>query len=212
MTALLDPAPTGNDAPRYARQVFSPGSGADAADPLAAAFAAGRADLRSVYDAHAPMVYAICRKALGDDAAGDVTQDVFVSAWRGRDQFDPERGSLAAWLVGITKRRIIDHARREERHNSRRAEPAAAPDDRRDPVDALAERDDQIDRIAERVTVARALATLPERPRQAIELAFVHGLSHPEIAERTGVPLGTIKSDIRRGLQTLRQRMERDHE
>jgi RNA polymerase sigma-70 factor (ECF subfamily) len=52
------------------------------------------------------------------------------------------------------------------------------------------------------------LATLPERPRQSISLAYVHGLTHDEIAERTGVPLGTIKSDIRRGLLTLRQRME----
>ena len=199
---------------RYARRVSRTEPGLSG-DPLAEAFAAGHADLRSVYDAHAAMVYAICRKALGGDAAGDVTQEVFVSAWRGREQFDPRRGSLAAWLVGITKRRIIDHVRREQRHSSRRADAAPPTGDRTealDPIDALAEPDDHIDRVAQRVVVAQALATLPERPRQVIELAYIHGLSHPEIADRTGVPLGTIKSDIRRGLLTLRQRMEPTHE
>jgi RNA polymerase sigma-70 factor (ECF subfamily) len=172
-------------------------------DPLGQAFAEGRAELRSVYAAHSALIYGICRKALGADAAGDVTQDVFVSAWRGREQFDPRRGSLAAWLVGIAKRRIVDHARREQRHTSRRDDTNADA-----PFDSVPAADDSIDRIAQRVTLAHALATLPERPRQSINLAYVHGLTHDEIAERTGVPLGTIKSDIRRGLLALRQRME----
>jgi RNA polymerase sigma-70 factor (ECF subfamily) len=175
----------------------------EGADPLGQAFAEGRAELRSVYERHSALVYSLCRKALGTDAAGDVTQEVFVSAWRGREQFDPTRGSLAAWLVGITKRRIVDHTRREQRHSSRRddANPEA-------PFDSVPGRDDSIDRIAQRVTLAHALATLSERPRQSIELAYVHGLTHDEIAERTGVPLGTIKSDIRRGLLALRRHME----
>jgi RNA polymerase sigma factor (sigma-70 family) len=176
----------------------------DHADALGAAFARGEATLRAVYDAHAPLVYAICRKALGDDRAGEVTQDVFVGAWRGREQFDPSKGSLAGWLVGITKRRIIDNVRRERRHSDRRA----------DSVDEQAADNGaaEIDRLADRMTVAAALHVLPDRGRQMIEMAYIEGLTHQDIADRTGVPLGTVKSDIRRGLLTLRAHLEGSHE
>jgi RNA polymerase sigma-70 factor (ECF subfamily) len=177
----------------------------DDADLLGAALARGEVDVKQIYDVHGPLVYAICRKSLGDDRAAEVTQDVFVSAWRAREQFDPGRGSLAAWLVGITKRRIIDHVRREQRHADRRADEGEA--------DATAARTEpEVDRIADRMTLAQALGRLPDRPRQVIALAYVHGLTHQEIAERTGLPLGTIKSDIRRGLVALRDYMESIHE
>lgn len=167
---------------------------------LGTAFSRGEADLKAVYDAHSSLVYAICRKTLGDDAAGEVTQDVFVSAWKARDQFDPERGSLAGWLVGITKRRIIDHVRRERRHADRRADGA---DGSTTPAN-----EHDVDRVADRMSIAHAMATLPDRPRQVIGLAYVHGLTHNEIADRTGIPLGTIKSDIRRGLLALREHFQ----
>ncbi|MGA1076335.1 MAG: RNA polymerase sigma factor [Ilumatobacteraceae bacterium] len=73
------------------------------------AFASGEADLETVYRAHAPLVHAICRRTLDEHSAAEVTQDVFLSVWRARDQFDPRRGSLGAWIVGITRRRVIDH-------------------------------------------------------------------------------------------------------
>lgn len=170
------------------------------AESLDAAFAAGVAELKAVYDAHSPLVYGLCRKALGADAANDVTQDVFVSAWKGRAQFDPQRGNLAQWLVGITKRRIIDHLRSERRHADRRADAEAIP------IDAQSE--PLVDRLADRMLVADGLARLPERPRHMIELAYLHELTHHEIAERTGVPLGTVKSDIRRGLERIKQHLE----
>lgn len=176
----------------------------DPTDALGLSFARGDADLRAVYDAHGSLVYAICRKALGDDAAGEVTQDVFVSAWRARHQFDPDKGSLPAWLVGITKRRIIDHARREQRHSSRRAEDVSD--------NAPNAKEADVDRVADRMTVAHALKILPERARQVVEMAYVHDLTQLEISERTGIPLGTIKSDIRRGLLTLRAHLESSHE
>jgi RNA polymerase sigma-70 factor (ECF subfamily) len=172
---------------------------------LGVAFARGEADLRAVYDRHGALVYSICRKALGETAAGDVTQDVFVNAWQARHQYDPERGALGAWLVGITKRRIVDHVRREARHSSRRADADDAL--RVDTIPADDHTEERVERITERMRVARALAALPERPRQVIGLAYVHGLTHQEIAERTGFPLGTIKSDIRRGLVALRDLM-----
>ncbi len=164
------------------------------------AFAAGEADLKAAYDAHATLVYAICRKALDEHAAKEVTQDVFLSAWRGRDQFDPARGTLAGWLVGITKRRIIDHLRSERRHGDRRS------DEQTEAVDLTAETDVVL--AAERIVLVEALRQLPLRTREIIELAYVQDLTHQDIAERTGVPLGTVKSDIRRGLLRIRELME----
>ena len=203
MTPLPAPAPPiAGRCGRYHRRVPHTRLGDDA-DALGAAFASGDADLRTIYDAHGPLVYAICRKALGDDSAGEVTQDVFVSAWRARDQFDPARGTLAAWLVGITKRRIIDHVRRERRHADRRADISEEPSTATTRSDAEAE----VERVADRMTIAHALASLPSRPREMIGLAYIQGFTHQEIAERTGIPLGTIKSDIRRGLLVLRDHM-----
>lgn len=187
---------------RYHPHVREPRIG-NQLDPLGLSFARGEAGLEDVYRAHGGLVYGICRKTLGEASASEVTQDVFVSAWKGRDQFDPERGSLAGWLVGIAKRRIIDHVRRERRHSDRRA----------DGVDDQAVHDGpQLDRIADQMVLARALSTLAERPRRIITLAYIEGLTHQEIAARTGLPLGTIKSDIRRGLLTLRDQLESTHE
>jgi RNA polymerase sigma-70 factor (ECF subfamily) len=167
---------------------------------LDAAFASGAAQLREAYDAHGALVYSICRKALDEHAAKDVTQDVFVSAWRGRHQFDPQRGTLAGWLVGITKRRIIDHLRSERRHADRRADALHdAPDHHAEP---------EVERSVDQMLVVEALRHLPERSREMIELAYVHDLTHHAIAERTGVPLGTVKSDIRRGLLRIREHLE----
>lgn len=170
---------------------------------LDAEFAAGRADLRSVYDEHSGLVYSICRKALDEHSANDVTQDVFLSAWKAREQYDPARGSLAGWLVGITKRRIIDHFRSEGRHADRRAAEAT---ELADPVG-----ESEIGRTVDRMVVADALRQLPERAREVITLAYIEGLTHQEITDRTGLPLGTVKSDIRRGLTTIRERWEVNH-
>lgn len=206
---LTDAAPIARPRPfsgsrRYHRHVRDTRLGDDAG-LLGAAFARGEVDVKQIYDAHSQLVYAICRKSLGDDRAAEVTQDVFVSAWRARQQFDPGRGTLAAWLVGITKRRIIDHVRREQRHADRRADEVEGET-------SAARTEPEVDRIADRMTLAHALVRLPDRPRQVIALAYVHGLTHQEIAERTGLPLGTIKSDIRRGLVALRDYMESTHE
>lgn len=154
--------------------------------------------LRSVYDAHARLVYSYCRRSLTDERAKEVTQDVFVSAWRGREKFDSSRGSLPAWLIGITKNRLIDNIRAEQRHSSRRA--ASEPTD----VGVEAE----VERVGDRMLVADALKTLPERPRMVIELAYFEGLSHQQVSERTDLPLGTVKSDIRRGLASIRRHLE----
>lgn len=182
--------------PRYDRSVSA--ASPDIARALDRAFATGTADLRAAYDAHGSLVYGICRKALGPEAAKDVTQEVFVSAWRARERFDPSKGTLAGWLVGIAKRRVIDHLRSERRHADRRADELTdAPD-----------HTEHVDRIADRSLVVDALRQLPDRQREIIQLAYVHDLTHHDIAERTGIPLGTVKSDIRRGLIRIRDLME----
>jgi len=193
----LEPRPL-----RYARLVTADG---DDGRELGLRFAKGDADLREVYDRFGSLVYGVCRRTLDGDAARDVTQEVFLSAWRARDQFDPQRGALGAWLVGITKRRVIDHVRRERRHDDRRADdtPSSLPL----PSSADGTVPD-VDRITNRMVVADALRHLPDRARQVIGLAYIHDLTHQDIAEQTGLPLGTVKSDIRRGLARIRSLIE----
>ncbi|MCB0967228.1 MAG: sigma-70 family RNA polymerase sigma factor [Ilumatobacteraceae bacterium] len=173
-------------------------------ESLDAAFAAGHADLRAVYDVHGRLVYNLCRRALDADTAKDVTQEVFVSAWKGRTQFDPDKGNLGQWLVGITKRRIIDHLRSEGRHADRRADEDSY-------IQADVHSEPTVDRLADKMLVATALEQLPERSRAVIHMAYIDDLTHQQIAEQTGLPLGTVKSDIRRGLERLRQQLEVNH-
>jgi RNA polymerase sigma factor (sigma-70 family) len=150
--------------------------------------------LKSAYDDHGALIYTLCRRSVPDDRAADVTQEVFVNAWKARHQFDPQKGRLAAWLVGIAKNRIIDNIRSEQRHESRRSDKPATEL----PVDC------EIERTADKMLVAQALACLPDRQRQMIKLAYIDGFTHSEIADKTNSPLGTVKSDIRRGIDRIR--------
>lgn len=204
--SLAPPPPTGT---RWARATSGyhrsvPADPTTTSESLDAAFAAGHADLRAVYDAHGKLVYNLCRRALDPDTANDVTQEVFVSAWKGRGQFDPAKGNLGQWLVGITKRRIIDHLRSERRHADRRADEDTY-------IQADVHSEPTVDRLADKMLVANVLEQLPDRSRTVIHMAYVDDLTHQQIAEQTGLPLGTVKSDIRRGLQRLRQQLEVNH-
>ena len=76
------------------------------------------AGLESIYRAHGALIYTLCRRNLPDDRASEVTQDVFVSAWKARTRFDPDKGGIAAWLTGIAKNRIVDNLRAEQRIES----------------------------------------------------------------------------------------------
>jgi RNA polymerase sigma factor (sigma-70 family) len=169
-------------------------------DDIDAAFAEGGVDaLERAYEAYGSMVYTMCRRALGTDLAADATQEVFVSAWRARAQFDVRRGSLGGWLAGITKHRIVDLLRARQRQ-------MVVGEN-----DAAATVPSGVEEMLDRVLLADALERLPVASKRLIELAFFEHLTHAEIAERCGLPLGTVKSDIRRGLARLRRHMERDH-
>ncbi|HEY0936571.1 MAG TPA: sigma-70 family RNA polymerase sigma factor [Trebonia sp.] len=174
-------------------------------EDVAAAFGKGGPDaLRLLYQRFGALVYSIARRSLGDSAADaeDVTQQVFVSAWRGRDTFDPARGSLAGWLVAITRNRVSDKLRERQRDTRVLASltagavtaPPAVPSDQ----------------IVNRVMLADELSRLPEAQRLVMTLAFYSDLTHEQIAEALQTPLGTVKSHIRRGLRRLRSRLEVD--
>lgn len=155
--------------------------------------------LAELYREHSALVYSYCRRGLGEGRAADVTQEVFLAAWRSRERFLPEKGSAAGWLMGIARFKIIDAYRRAER----------------DPVDPLAgapsevgETSDELELMGLRMLVADALQTLPPRARGIVRRAFIDDWTHHRIAETYGIPLGTVKSDIRRGLRRLERHLE----
>lgn len=181
---------------------FMPVREVSAVDDVEASFVAGEDDaLRRAYDAHGRLVYTLCRRSLGSDLASDVTQEVFAAGWFARHQYDPSRGSLGGWLVGIARNKIIEHLRAQGRRPSTvETPPSGLP-----AALTVAE----IEGLADRLLLADALAQLPDRPKRLIELAFFEQLTHPEIAKRCDLPIGTVKSDIRRGLARMRRHLER---
>lgn len=176
----------------------------DADAELAAAFRdGGEQVLRRAYDRYGAMIYRIALASLpsrGD--AEEVTQSTFVSAWQGRATYRPEAGPLSSWLVGIVRRRAIDRLRSLGRE--RLAQLAA---ETRHEVGAPPPGPDH---IVERIVIADELGQLPDAQRRVLELAFFDDLTHSQIAALTGIPLGTVKSNLRRGLLQLRRRWEVD--
>ena len=170
---------------------------------LEAAFRSGsEAGLADAYTRWSPLVFSVGLRALGDrDDAEDVTQQVFVAAWNGRHTLRPDRGTVPGWLVGITRHKIADlHAQRARHARDLGAvaaeglptEHAPAPDDR----------------LAARLLLADALDRLGEPRATVVRLAVVDELTHDEISRRLEIPLGTVKSHIRRGLTHLRRTLE----
>ena len=157
------------------------------------------AALAAAYQAHSSLIYTYCRRSLSDpDAAADCTQDVFVSAWRSKERFDPAKGSLAAWLTGIAKFRVLDAYRAAGRR------PTPVDNEGNDAADPSS----AADQLIEQLLVQHALDSLSPRARQVVELAFHSDLTQAEIADRLQLPLGTVKSDVRRALTTLRSHFE----
>jgi len=155
--------------------------------------------LEAAYRRHGRSVYTFTRRAAGPDLAEELTQDVFVAAWASAARFDRSRGSLAGWLLGIARHKVVDALRKRERAYARldRAAALAGPAPASD-----------LDRLAERLVVAEGLEQLQPEAREVVKLAFHSDLTHEQIAERTGRPLGTVKSQIRRSLATLRRHLE----
>ncbi|NJC14289.1 RNA polymerase sigma-70 factor (ECF subfamily) [Micromonospora profundi] len=173
-------------------------------DDVALRFREGdEAALREAYDRYGRAVLHLATSMLANRAdAEDVTQATFVAAWLGRDTFDPSKGSLIGWLLGIGRRKVIDRMRASAR------ETRVVETVRQLPEPAQTGPDP--DRVVDRLVIADELARLPDDQRRMLELAFYDDLTHQQIAAVTGVPLGTVKSHIRRGMASLKRRWEVD--
>ena len=152
--------------------------------------------MAELYDRYSSVVYAVALRVLGDTmAAEDVLQEVFLQLWRNPGAFDAARGSLGAWLAVISRNRAIDALRKRK------------PETDIEDVIVSVEPDlaSEADRSRAAEKVRGALGAMPPAQRSALEMAYFQGLSHSEIASKTGEPLGTIKTRIRAGLMTLRK-------
>jgi RNA polymerase sigma-70 factor, ECF subfamily len=176
---------------------------ADVADQaVLARVANGELDaLQDLYDRYRTMAYSIALRITSDGAlAEDVVQDAFLGAWRNAARYVEGRGSVKTWLLSIVHHRAVDAVRRR-RPTTELPEAEAPPPATLTLPDIWAEVAGNLDRAE----IASALATLSDVQREAIELAYFGGLTQVEIADRTGAPLGTVKSRIRLGLLALRE-------
>jgi len=190
-------------APYATGPLWAPVEESLADEELARRLVAGdEACLAEAYHRWSALVHTLAWRSLGDALeAEDVTQQVFVGVWRGRHGFRPERGTLAGWIVGITRRKIADALSAR----TRRLELAARAGSDLSLADPATESPEA---ALDRVLVRYELARLPTAQQRVLRLAFYEHLTQTEIAGRTGWPLGTVKSHARRGLHRLRRRLE----
>jgi len=171
---------------------------------LAACARQDRQAFQRLYDLTSPQLLGCLIRQLRNRAlAEDALQDVFVQVWRRAAQFQRERGSSWAWLIAIARYRAIDLQRRERRL-------VAGGDQELEAMPAEEESHDSLLALGHRVTGALndCLNALQPRQRDCIVLSYQHGMTHAEVAESIGEPLGSVKSWIRRGLAALRRCLE----
>ncbi|GAA3586867.1 sigma-70 family RNA polymerase sigma factor [Streptomyces osmaniensis] len=161
--------------------------------------------LAALYRRWSPLVHTLAWRALGDAReAEDVTQQVFLGVWRGRQGYRPERGTVAGWISGITRRKIADALSAR----TRRSDLVASAGTRLSPDEGGSDR--FAEAALDRVLVRDALAGLPDAQQRVLRLTYYEDLTQTQIAERTGWPLGTVKSHARRGLHRLHHRLRED--
>jgi len=154
--------------------------------------------LSELYDRYAPLIYGAGVRYLGDRSlAEDLTQDVFMAVWRSAGSFDPSRASFATWIHRITRNRATDLIRRRRARVRTVGEDSAPEAGEEDPAGDLSRSFD----------VASALSRLSPAHRELLTLAYFQGLSQREISDRTGTPLGTVKSRTTAALRALRENM-----
>jgi RNA polymerase sigma-70 factor (ECF subfamily) len=167
---------------------------------VSAILAGDQSAMAQLYDRYSGIVYSVALRVLGDTgAAEDILQEVFMQLWRNPDVFDANRGSLPGWLAVIARNRAIDALRKRR------------PEDDVSEVVVSVEPDliqgVEWNRALEKIR--GAMSNIPAQQRSALEMSFFQGLTHQEIAEKTGEPLGTIKTRIRAGLLALRKACSR---
>jgi RNA polymerase sigma-70 factor (ECF subfamily) len=162
-----------------------------------------RAALAEAYRRFSPLVYTLSLRTLGAGPdAEDVAQRVFILAWRSRASFDPARRPLPAWLVGITRHVVADRMAERSRERRLQQRVIVADPPPREADEGIA------DRVADAVVVADGLSRLEQPRRRVVEMSFFDGLTHSQISESLGLPLGTVKSHIKRGLAQLKTHLE----
>jgi RNA polymerase sigma factor (sigma-70 family) len=163
--------------------------------------------LRLVYQRYAPLVYTMAVRSLGSPRdAEDVAQQVFVTAWRRQNSFDSSRGALSSWLAGITRKMVIDALRARQREANRLLAAQLNAAGQRPDADERG----QSDRLIDRIVLTDEIVRLGEPQRLIMMLAYYTDLTHEQISATLKLPLGTVKSHIRRSLQRLRTRLEAD--
>ena len=183
--------------------VISPGIGSSGADSDKALMDRVRVHeqqaMASVFDRYAGMVYSVALRVLKDAAqAEDVMQEIFFQLWRDPEKFSFAKGSLGPWLLVVARNRAIDHLRQRR--------PAESVDEVA--VASATNLASEAERGILMQRVRGIVGDLPQEQQQSLQMAFFDGLSHSEIAERTGQPLGTVKTRIRSALMSLRKRLE----
>ncbi|MEO8075549.1 MAG: sigma-70 family RNA polymerase sigma factor [Acidobacteriota bacterium] len=157
--------------------------------------------IAELYDRHGRLLFGLISRIVGHQGeAEEVLQEVFMAAWARTETYNAELGSPVAWLVRIARNRAVDRLRANA-VRVRTAEAVASQPAAVDSPEADAWAGEQ------RCAIGRALDTLPSEQRQLIEQAFYLGLTHSELAERHGLPLGTVKTRIRTGMATLRHQL-----
>jgi RNA polymerase sigma-70 factor (ECF subfamily) len=154
--------------------------------------------LSELYDRYSALVYSVALRVLRDTgAAEEILQDIFYSLWEKAARFDATRGSLAGWLLVMSRNRAISRLRRRGPEQSEDMEQMTVA------FPAWIEQD--LGQRALLATAQKAITDLADGQREAIELAYFEGLTHSEIAQRTGQPLGTIKTRVRTALEILKK-------
>lgn len=163
-----------------------------------------RAAFARLFDHFAPRIKSyLLRLGASDALSEELTQDVMLTLWRKADLFDPQKSSVGTWLFRIARNRRIDALRRDRSADLDPNEPMLIPE-------AAPKADDVYDSAKRDERIRVAMKDLPEEQLGLIKMAFFSGLSHSQIAEETGIPLGTVKSRIRLAFGRLRRTLEDD--
>ncbi len=158
---------------------------------------------RGLFDRYAPTAKALALRVIRQThLAEEIVQEAFLALWRNPEGYDGTRGSVRSWLMGMVHHRAVDAVRREEAHR-RRADSAVAEirDESADHADDVVE---ELGRPEERRVVRAALAELPTEQRGVLEMMYFDGLTQTQIADKTGLPLGTVKSRTLLGMRRMR--------
>ncbi len=188
----------------FAREgaMASPATEPQLAAWLAAVVEQDERALAALYDATSARVFGLVQRIVRSAAlAEEVVEDAYFQVWRQAARFDPARGKALTWLLAMARSRAIDALRREARF----VHEALQADGHAEPACPQPAHDELLELAQHRADLHQALMLLGAQPRQLVSMSFFRGLSHEEIASQMELPLGTVKSQIRRALLTLRE-------